>query len=400
MHYLNPAILNTNLYPYFKTLTMKKTILSILWISTLGIEAQNPTPILKNNTVLTLIHKDYSLSNKPDVNSKTKDAEREKLVDEFNEKVLAGTMKYFSKAPVIMEISNESKNDNFTGYRALYKQDVIGGSGCKSTNKFDGAIFFAKDTTFYAMHAGPYYISGYNMQGKFDTMAMMTFPILKYPTNIKVGDILPISKLHYLQTPQKSHDAVVRSVVSGYKRSTSIQNVEVQKFGIGNGNYGYENNPALVTAYEAVYAHVPVEVESTIKMGLSRIFNVGAAVTHTESIDISGKKYVAYVIRSEEWNGDLKSQVDVKTYASEQASVSSKIAAKAADLEKRRREKVAKKVAMAMNQGAENKNDMGFTVMYEDRWYVPELGLEVKKIRYNKFGLIEYILEPQSLTTN
>ena len=37
--------------------------------------------------------------NKPDVNSKTKDAEREKLVDEFNEKVLAGTMKYFSKAP-------------------------------------------------------------------------------------------------------------------------------------------------------------------------------------------------------------------------------------------------------------------------------------------------------------
>ena len=377
---------------------MKRTMMSIAILATITFTAQNSNISVKNGMVLTMSHKDFGLSHVPEITEKTKAADREKLVDEFNEKALSGQMKSFSKDPVTIEIANEKSSDKGTSFMTYYRQPVVGGSGCRSVNKFDGALFFTKDTTYWAVHTEPMMIQGLTKDYKLDTTAIITFPVLRYPSKIKIGDALPISMMHYMVTPQKSFRQVMTSVVVGSKSSTSIENVEVQKFGIGSGNYGFEQRLGLVTRYENVYQHVPVELETTVEMGLSRIFNVGAAVTATESITISGKNYQAYVIRSEEWNGDLKVNMNVKAYADENVNVSKKVASKAEDLATRRNLKAAKKVEKAMNKGADNKNEEGYTVMYEDRWYVPELGLEVKKIRYNKYGIIEYILEPISIT--
>ena len=377
---------------------MKRTMMSIAILATITFTAQNSNISVKNGMVLTMSHKDFGLSHVPEITEKTKAADREKLVDEFNEKALSGQMKSFSKDPVTIEIANEKSSDKGTSFMTYYRQPVVGGSGCRSVNKFDGALFFTKDTTYWAVHTEPMMIQGLTKDYKLDTTAIITFPVLRYPSKIKIGDALPISMMHYMATPQKSFRQVMTSVVVGSKSSTSIENVEVQKFGIGSGNYGFEQRLGLVTRYENVYQHVPVELETTVEMGLSRIFNVGAAVTATESITISGKNYQAYVIRSEEWNGDLKVNMNVKAYADENVNVSKKVASKAEDLATRRNLKAAKKVEKAMNKGADNKNEEGYTVMYEDRWYVPELGLEVKKIRYNKYGIIEYILEPISIT--
>lgn len=375
-----------------------KSIIFPFFILSFAISVAQNAPVVKNGMILTMRHKDFGLSHVPEITEKTKSAEREKLVDEFNEKALSGQMKSFSKDPVTIEIANEKSSDKGTSFMTYYRQPVVGGSGCRSVNKFDGALFFTKDTTYWAVHTEPMMIQGLTKDYKVDTTAIITFPVLRYPSKIKIGDALPISMMHYMVTPQKSFRQVMTSVVVGSKSSTSIENVEVQKFGIGSGNYGFEQRLGLVTRYENVYQHVPVELETTVEMGLSRIFNVGAAVTATESITISGKNYQAYVIRSEEWNGDLKVNMNVKAYADENVNVSKKVASKAEDLATRRNLKAAKKVEKAMNKGADNKNEEGYTVMYEDRWYVPELGLEVKKIRYNKYGIIEYILEPISIT--
>jgi|GEM_PF-5271629 len=375
-----------------------KSIIFPFFILSFAISVAQNAPVVKNGMILTMRHKDFGLSQVPEITEKTKSAEREKLVDEFNEKALSGQMKSFSKDPVTIEIANEKSSDKGTSFMTYYRQPVVGGSGCRSVNKFDGALFFTKDTTYWAVHTEPMMIQGLTKDYKVDTTAIITFPVLRYPSKIKIGDALPISMMHYMATPQKSFRQVMTSVVVGSKSSTSIENVEVQKFGIGSGNYGFEQRLGLVTRYENVYQHVPVELETTVEMGLSRIFNVGAAVTATESITISGKTYQAYVIRSEEWNGDLKVNMNVKAYADESVKVSKKVASKAEDLATRRNLKAAKKVEKAMNKGADNKNEEGYTVMYEDRWYVPELGLEVKKIRYNKYGIIEYILEPISIT--
>jgi len=376
---------------------MKNILLPLLFIPFSFSIAQN-TPVVKNGMILTMSHKDFGLSHVPEITEKTKAEEREKLVDEFNEKALSGQMKSFSKDPVTIEIANEKSSDKGTSFMTYYRQPVVGGSGCRSVNKFDGALFFTKDTTYWAVHTEPMMIQGLTKDYKLDTTAIITFPVLRYPSKIKIGEVLPISMMHYMGTPEKSFRKVMASVVVGSKSSTSIENVEVQKIGIGNGNYGFEQRLGIVTRYENVYEHVPVDLETSIEMGLSRIFNVGAAVTATENISISGKTYLAYIIRSEEWNGDMQVKMDVKAYADEKAKVSNKVASKAEDLATRRNLKTAKKVEKAMNKGADNKNEEGYTVMYEDRWYVPELGLEVKKIRYNKYGIIEYILEPISIT--
>ncbi|MBK9282817.1 MAG: hypothetical protein IPM51_00690 [Sphingobacteriaceae bacterium] len=376
---------------------MKNLILPLLFIPFSLSIAQNAT-VVKNGMILTMSHKDFGLSHVPEITNKTKTAEREKLVDEFNEKALSGQMKFFSKDPVTIEIANEKSSDKGTSFITYYRQPVVGGSGCRSVNKFDGALFFTKDTTYWAVHTEPMMIQGITKDYKVDTTAILTFPILRYPSKIKIGDVLPISMMHYMVTPQKSFSQVMAAVVTGKKTTKSIENVEVQKFGIGNSNYGFEQRLGIVTRYENVYEYVPVELETNIEMGLSRIFNVGAAVTATENISISGKTYLAYIIRSEEWNGDLNVKMDAKAYTDKKSEVSNTVASKAEQLALRRQLKAAKKVEKAMNKGADNKNEEGYTVMYEDRWYVPELGLEVKKIRYNKYGIIEYILEPLSIT--
>lgn len=376
---------------------MKRSILPMFLLCSSMLMAQNPVSV-KNGMILTMSHKDFGLSHVPEIDEKTKADTREKLVNEFNEKALSGQMKYFSKDPVTIEIANEKSSERGSSFMTYYRQPVIGGTGCRSVNKFDGALFFTKDTTYWAVHTEPMMLYGVTKDNKLDTTAILTFPVMRYPSKIKIGDVLPISMMHWVNTPEKSFKKVMSSVVVGSKASTSIENVEVQKFGIGNSNYGFDQRLGLVTRYENVYEHVPVEIETTIEMGLSRIFNVGAAVTATENISISGKNYVAYIIRSEEWNGDMKVKMDVKAYAEEKSKVSKSVASKAEELALRRDLKAAKKVEKAMNKGADNKNEEGYTVMYEDRWYVPELGLEVKKIRYNKYGIIEYILEPVSLT--
>jgi hypothetical protein len=369
---------------------MKKTILTTLVVLYTGfVCAQQLSQELKQGSVINLVFKDFNYALKPEFKPKMKPDERAKLAAEFNEKILSGKTP-FTKRPISVAITGTHTDNGWSSYATKYAQEVANPAGGKSTTVFYGALYSDSDSIAYFLNAGPYY-SIYNQ----DTVGTMMFGAFNYPKNPEVGGSLNPVHAYYVATPTRQARVTVQNVLAGLRMNTSLQDVTTAH--AAPGAPLFTTDKEVVSSLQAMYQAIPVGIISEVQMGMDRFWNIGAIISDKKEIAISGKNYTAYVIQAEEWVSPMTTTIDVSTYTQKMEGVNDKLRAKAEADVLKREQKAANKVTNKTNNAITNTNDLGFIVFTEERWYVPELGMEVKKIHYTGEGLIDYIVEPESI---
>jgi hypothetical protein len=378
-----------NVNPTTLAAVMKKTILitNFMLCAVLAM-AQQLSPDLKKGSVINLAFKDYNYALKPAFKPKMKADERARLAAQFNERILSGQTP-FTSSPISVGITDIYNGGSWSSYATKYSQQVANSAGGKSTMVFNGVIYSDPDTITYFLNAGPYY-SVYNQ----DTVGTMMFGGFNYPKNIDVGSkLLPVHS-YYVSTPTVQAKVIMHKVLSGVRIRPTLQDVPRDYF---PGAPLLQTDKAVVSQLQASYQQIPVGVITEVQLGMDRYWNMEAVVSEKKEITISGKTFTAYVIQAEEWMSPMNTTFDVTTYTEKMKGVNDKLRAKAEADVLKKEQKTNAKVTDKTNNAITNTNDLGYVVFREERWYVPELGMDVKKIHYTGEGLIDYIVEPASI---
>lgn len=258
--------------------------------------------------------------------TKTKPAKREGIINDHNEKVLAGKMKpkyTFDMTYTVTEVEKVEELDHAKLVTTI------------NNVEYESHISCTEDSLYLARRIG--FQESLSPQGK--KIGYSLLGVNKLPKSIKVGDQLEPYMDYVWTYPQT--DVIEVNVVSA--KGTSYAG-----FGLSKSWVQY----------------TPAKVLQTKSFLTTQINNANAQVTGTVEFILEKKKYTAYVIESEMWTktfADFDYQSNDSRVAIEKMNTSVE-------------EYWSKKVANRLDK---NKlvNDDGYIVSYKTEWFVPELGV-------------------------